>query len=117
PSGGTESQRWNRRADSNQNDWPASAHEWKPWHRIGRHGVATHIVGPMSLRVAPLRPHVGVVIARHDGDVLRWAEPPEEGVGLRKFRRKRKIDEVASDCDMVDGLRLEVRDDTVEHWG
>src|SRR5215470_7699962 len=53
PSSGTECQRWNRRADSNQNNGPTSAHEWKPWHRIGRHGVATHIVGPMPLRVAP----------------------------------------------------------------
>src|SRR5437879_4472835 len=61
PSSGTECQRWNRRADSNQNDGPASAHEWKPWRRVGWRGVATHIVGPMSLRMAPLRPHIGVV--------------------------------------------------------
>src|SRR5437763_1972884 len=117
PSGGTECQRRNRRADSNQNDGPASAHEWKPGRRIGQHGVATHIVGPMSLRMAPLRPHIGVVIAGHDGDVLRRAEPPEEGVGLRIFRWKRKIDQVAGDRDMVDGLCLQIVHNAVEHGG
>src|SRR6266545_1443642 len=90
PSSGTECQCWNRGTDSNQNDGPASAHEWKPWRCISWRGVATHIVGPMSLRVAPLRPHIGVVVARHDGDVLRGAEPLEEGVGPRKFRGQRK---------------------------
>src|SRR5262245_6262625 len=88
PSCGTECQRWNRGAHSNQNDGPTSPHERKPWHRIGRHGVATHIVGPMPFRVVPFRPHIGVVVARHDSDIPRRAEPLEEGTSLKKFRWK-----------------------------
>ncbi len=57
------------------------------------------------------------MVAGHDGDILRGAEPFEEGVGLRKFCWKRKIDQVTGDRDMVDGLRLEIRDDAVEHGG
>src|SRR5690349_10383320 len=83
PPGRAKRQGRNRRADSDQGDWFASAHEWKPWRCIGRHGVATHIVGPMSLRVAPLRPHIGVMVAGDHGDVSWRAEPLEEGVGQR----------------------------------
>src|SRR5437867_1016957 len=71
----------------------------------------------MLLRMAPLRPHIGVVVAGHDGDILRLAKPRKERARGRELGREREIDEIAGDRDVVDGLRLEVGHDAIEYGG
>src|SRR5262245_38593442 len=65
----------------------------------------------------PFRPHIGVVVAGHDSDILRRPKPREERARWRKLGREREIDEVAGDRDVVDGLRFEVGNDALEHVG
>ena len=47
--------------------------------------VAAHVVAPVALREVRGRAHIGVVIARHQRDVARRAEPFEPGARRREF--------------------------------
>src|SRR5215510_12279449 len=105
PAGGAERCRRHRRRHADEGEWATHPHEWKLRRRVG-HNVAAHVFGPVQLWMAPLRPHIGVVVAGHDSDVLRGAEPREERARGRKLSREREIDEVAGDRNLVDRLRL-----------
>jgi hypothetical protein len=71
----------------------------------------------VELRIARSGAHVGVVIARHQGDVARRSERGKPGARRWVFAGKRDVDEVAGHRDVVRGLRLEICGNAREHFG
>ena len=73
--------------------------------------VAAHEVAPMRMRGGNAAPHIGIMIARHQGHV----EPASPAHRARRapagIRRAARDDEIAGDRDVVGLLCLEVGDD------
>ena len=103
-----------RGRQSDQRQRAAPAHERK--RRLGRI-VAAHVVAPMQLRMLRGRAYIGIVIAGHQGDVVRRPERREPGARRRVFAGERDVDEVAGHRDVVGRLRLQVGHDAREHVG
>ena len=113
PPRGHQWQRRHRRGDPDQRQRPAPAHERK--RRAVGCDIAAQILPEHTGETMPRRPHIGVVVAGNDRDVLRRADAFEPGLGRREFRLQRQVDEVAGYRDVVRPLRLHVGDQRVEH--
>jgi hypothetical protein len=63
----------------------------------------------------PGRANISVVIAGNDGDPIGFADVSQPRQRWREFRLQREIDQVAGDGDVVGPLRMQVRDQRIEH--
>ena len=76
--------------------------------------VAAHIFFPFG-HLFFRRANIGIVIARHDRDVVRRADTGKPRTRLREFVGQREIDEVAGDRDVVGPLRPDIGNHSVQH--
>ncbi len=114
-SGRHERRRSARRGHADQRDIAAAAQIGEADRARDSVAVAMQIGRPGGERLPEHAGHIGVVIARHDGDVLRRTE------GLQPFARRddlagqADIDEVAGDGDVVRPLRDQIVEQPGQH--
>jgi hypothetical protein len=89
---------------------PAPAHEWKRLELI-----AAHVRAPFALRLCGGLAHIEIVIARHERDVIGRAELFEPRTRGPKLRRKRNVDEIPGDRQMVVLLGGEIAHDRIQY--
>ncbi len=84
---------------------------------VGRRvqAVARHPGAPGAADLVEGARHIGVVIARHDRNILGRAQRLQPEPRQLDLAVERQIDEVAGDGEMVDAGRLDVGDDRAEH--
>ena len=60
--------------------------------------------------------HIGIVISRHQRNVVRRADAFQPFSRRGEFQRQRDVDEIAGDRDVAGMLRVHVGDEFVQHF-